>query len=119
MVSTTITDGVRQGGQGHEIPQGSCGANRAQEQPHLVSSFDEGVDFVVRHGLPPFRFEHLSLAFEGSEQPLFAAGLLVSFHCDAVKYRRADPQGTPETLMVCIPRWMRILTESSWHSRPD
>ena len=93
--------------------------DRVQEQPHLVSSFDEGVDFVVRHGLPPFRFEHLSLAFEGSEQPLFAAGLLVSFHCDAVKYRRADPQGTPETLMVCISRWMRILTESSWHSRPD
>jgi len=27
----------------------------------------------------------LSLAFEGSEKPLFAAGLLVSFHCDAVK----------------------------------
>jgi hypothetical protein len=68
-----------------------------QEQPHLVSSFDEGVDFVVRHGLPPFRFEHLSLAFEGSEKPLFAAGLLVSFHCDAVKYRRPDdPQGTPK-----------------------
>ncbi len=77
--------------------------DRVQEQPHLVSSFDEGVDFVVRHGLPPFRFEHLSLAFEGSEQPLFA-GLLVSFHCDVVKYRRADPQGTPEKLTVCIFR---------------
>ena len=48
--------------------------DRVQEQPHLVSPFDEGVDFVVRHGLPPFRFEHLSLAFEGSEKPLFAAG---------------------------------------------
>jgi hypothetical protein len=46
----------------------------------------------------------LSLAFEGSEQPLFAAGLLVSFHCHAVKYWRADPQGTPETLMVRISR---------------
>ena len=78
--------------------------DRVQEQPHRVSSFDEGVDFVVRHGLPPFRFEHLSLAFEGSEQPLFAAGLLVSFHCDAVKYRRADRQGTPETLMARISR---------------
>ena len=30
MVSSTITDGIRQGGQGHEIPQGSCGANRAR-----------------------------------------------------------------------------------------
>ena len=78
--------------------------DQVQEQPHRVASFDEGVDFVVRHGLPPFRFEHLSLAFEGSEKPLFAAGLLVSFHCDAVKSRRADPQGTPQTLRVCISR---------------
>ena len=70
--------------------------DRVQEQPHLVSSFDEGVDFVVRHGLPPFRFEHLSLAFEGSEQP----------------HRRADPQGTPETLMVCLYRLMR---EAYWY----
>jgi hypothetical protein len=38
-----------------------------QEQPHLVPSFDEGVELVVRHGLPPFRFEHLSLAVEGSD----------------------------------------------------
>jgi len=30
VVSSTITDGVRQGDQGHEIPQGSCGANRAR-----------------------------------------------------------------------------------------
>ena len=78
--------------------------DRVQDQRHLVSSVDEGVDFVVRHGLPPFRFEHLSLAFEGAEKPLFAAGLLVSFHCDAVKSRRADPQGTPQTLRVCISR---------------
>ena len=48
--------------------------DRVQEQPHLVSSSDEGVDFVVRHGFPPFRFEHLSLAFEGSEQPLLRLG---------------------------------------------
>jgi len=41
--------------------------DHVQEQPHLVPSFDEGVELVVRHGLPPFRLEHLSLAFEGSE----------------------------------------------------
>jgi hypothetical protein len=41
--------------------------DHVQEQAHLVPSFDEGVELVVRHGLSPFRFEHLSLAFEGSE----------------------------------------------------
>jgi hypothetical protein len=76
--------------------------NLVQEQPHLVSSFDEAVDFAVRHGLPPFRFEHSNPAFEGSEQPLFAAGLLVSFQCHAVKDQRADSRGTPERPMVCI-----------------
>lgn len=63
--------------------------NLVQEQPYLVPSFDEAVDFAVRHGLLPFRFEHLNLAFEGSKQPLFAAKLLVSFQCHAVKDQRA------------------------------
>jgi len=41
--------------------------DHVQEQPQLVPSFDEGVELVVRHRLPPFRFGHLSFAFEGSE----------------------------------------------------
>jgi len=59
---------------------------------------------VVRHGLPPFRFEHLSLAFEGSEKPLFAAGLLVSLHCATAH---------PEQLGVVSMRRMAMLTPQS------